>query len=661
MSFFGDLFGGGSNGNSTTVVNNTQAWPSWYEGVMKNFLNNANTIASTPYTANPNPRVAPMTDDQNSAYSTVRNLQGQYQPAVNYAQGLAGVSGAGFDNNAFGSYFNPYTSQVVNQIGDLAQRNLTENLLPAVNDSFIRGGQFGSRGNFDLTERALRDTQEAALNQQGQLLNQGFQQQVQNMQQGQQNQNAAAQTLGQLAQTGQQLGLQGAAAQEAAGSAVQQQGQKNLDVANQDFIDQRDWSKNNATWLSSLLQGNSPPTNSTSTSTGTTPSASPLTQVVGAIGGLGSLLGGLFKKDGGGVRRYADGGEVAGGATANGYPSEMEMDNAALAHIQAAGEAAMATNPNERDEYDNKAIQDYIDTFGVLPGHVSPKGFKAGDGQDADTAPNHRPPQERYAGGGKVHPKPRGPKHQDPYLFNDPSLDPLSPQMQNQTLMNDYAPGENPNPYVMPVAPPQLVLDPATGEYKIDGGNGMARGGGIGCYADGGNVGSILPSYEDAFADAFATSGQGMRDDVEDPERMILRLQAEFGMSEEDARAATADYMQKKQMRARAGYDRNKYADPATARQSGPWYPSMGGPETADEMQRQMKTGEVPGEWQLINRLQNSMRNVEGKPAHAWNDEDRSKARMLSQLMTDTPPEGGVPPGYTAPDFWSAWYAPKAP
>ena len=43
-------------------------------------------------------------------------------------------------------YMNPYQTNVMDAIAQQGTRNLTENLLPGVSDSFIRAGQFGSRG-----------------------------------------------------------------------------------------------------------------------------------------------------------------------------------------------------------------------------------------------------------------------------------------------------------------------------------------------------------------------------------------------------------------------------------------------------------------------------------------------------------------------------------
>ena len=71
-------------------------------------------------------------------------------------------------------YMNPYQQNVLDTIAKQGTRNLTENLLPGVSDSFIKAGQFGSRGMGEFGSRALRDTQEAILNQQAPLAAQGY-------------------------------------------------------------------------------------------------------------------------------------------------------------------------------------------------------------------------------------------------------------------------------------------------------------------------------------------------------------------------------------------------------------------------------------------------------------------------------------------------------
>lgn len=71
-------------------------------------------------------------------------------------------------------YMNPYQTGAMDVIAKQGARNLSENLLPGVSDAFIKAGQFGSSRMGEFGSRALRDTQEAILNQQAQMANQGY-------------------------------------------------------------------------------------------------------------------------------------------------------------------------------------------------------------------------------------------------------------------------------------------------------------------------------------------------------------------------------------------------------------------------------------------------------------------------------------------------------
>jgi hypothetical protein len=73
-----------------------------------------------------------------------------------------------------GKYMSPYQTGVMDAIAKQGARNLSENLLPGVSDAFIKAGQFGGTRMGEFGSRALRDTQEAILNQQAQLANQGY-------------------------------------------------------------------------------------------------------------------------------------------------------------------------------------------------------------------------------------------------------------------------------------------------------------------------------------------------------------------------------------------------------------------------------------------------------------------------------------------------------
>ena len=86
-----------------------------------------------------------------------------------YLTAAAGTASAGIKD-----YMSPYQTGVMDAIAKQGARNLSENILPGVSDSFIKAGQFGSSRMGEFGSRAVRDTQEAILNQQAQLANQGY-------------------------------------------------------------------------------------------------------------------------------------------------------------------------------------------------------------------------------------------------------------------------------------------------------------------------------------------------------------------------------------------------------------------------------------------------------------------------------------------------------
>jgi|GEM_PF-6699209 len=230
--------------------------------------------------------------------------------------------------NNWQQYMSPYTSAVVNEIGRLGNQNLMENIIPGVQDQFIGSGQFGSTRNADILGRSIRDAQADISGKQAAALESGYgtaagifgndatrQQQQQQMRAqtalgagqlasgvginagqlgantaisgGQlgananisagnlQNQGAqiganaglgVAQQLGALGQLRQTLGNNDANALGGIGALQQQLNQKGLDTGYQDFLNQRDWDKNNLTWLSGMIKNNIVPSSSTQTS-----------------------------------------------------------------------------------------------------------------------------------------------------------------------------------------------------------------------------------------------------------------------------------------------------------------------------------------------------------------------------------------------------------
>lgn len=332
--FLDSFFTGGTLPNVNTSAQQSTSYPPWFEEMSRANALKASAIAGEDYQPYGQPRIAGTNADQTSAYNRVRSGIGQYDDYFGDGRDMITSAGGGFNQGAFDTYFNPYMDRVTDRIATLGARNLHENLLPGVNTTFTGAGQHGGSRHADFTARALRDANESIMGQQSNALAQGYDSAMRNYQEGQGRMLAAGKELGTLGTAGQSAYLRDAAALEGVGTSLQGQDQKNLDVMYQDFLNQRDYPRQNVSFLSSVLRGTQVPT---SQSTQTTAPAqqsqmaqSPLAQTAGAgIGmyGLGKAFGWFAK--GGRVRRsvpkmgrgiggyarkagkYADGGPVS--------------------------------------------------------------------------------------------------------------------------------------------------------------------------------------------------------------------------------------------------------------------------------------------------------------------------------------------------------------
>ena len=287
------------------------------------------------------------------AASSINPLQAA-APLYNQAAGMDATQAAQpylqganqtFTGSNVSDYMNPYIQNVSDVLAKLGQRNLEENLLPSVGQNFIRSGQYGSANQQQAVGRALRDVQESILDKQAQLLNQGYTQagqqftsdaarqaqlaqtaggltaqQMQNLaslgtQAGQlgvseqgtlgnigqvagnlasqsaRDQLAAAGQLGSLATAGQAANLKDLAALEAVGQTQQNQAQKGLDIAYQDFLEQRNYPQQQIANLNAAIRGLPMTTTQTTSSSGNTYSASPLSQLAGSVSLANALSG----------------------------------------------------------------------------------------------------------------------------------------------------------------------------------------------------------------------------------------------------------------------------------------------------------------------------------------------------------------------------------
>lgn len=297
------LFGAKPAPTVTTTAD--QQLPGWYNEYLKALAAKSSQVAGEGYQQYGGPRVAGLTQDQQTAYGNLRAGIGQYQPLLETAGQYATNVGSGFNQGEFNQYMNPYMEGVTNQIARLGARNLSENILPGVGDAFIRSGQYGSGRMGEMGDRAIRDQSEAILGEQARALASGFNTALGGYQTGREQQLQAAQGLGTLATTGQQNLITGNAALEAAGQSQQQQNQRNLDTSYQDFLAQRDYPRQQTEYLSNIIRGL--PTGQTTTTTGPANSSqlapSALGQIAGAGLGVYGLYNSLQRKKGGRVKR----------------------------------------------------------------------------------------------------------------------------------------------------------------------------------------------------------------------------------------------------------------------------------------------------------------------------------------------------------------------
>jgi hypothetical protein len=250
----------------------TTATPDWYSNYAKDLLSGQQNIATTPYQTYQGPRIADFTDTQRQGMDQTVAAAGLAAPAIQQgigvAQGQIGQSGLSAaqpylnaaGQNAYGNvgnYMNPYNDAVTNRIATLGARNLTEKILPGINDQFIAGGSAGGSRNAEMFSRAARDTGENILAQQNAALQSGYTGALAASQSDLTRQSNLAQTAGNLGTAGvtsgldvaktiadlggqaQTAGLAGANAVTGVGAAQQGMNQQNLTLAYSDYLKQK--------------------------------------------------------------------------------------------------------------------------------------------------------------------------------------------------------------------------------------------------------------------------------------------------------------------------------------------------------------------------------------------------------------------------------------
>lgn len=320
------LFEGAPPASVTTYGSTVESMPKWYSDYTQGLIGRANAVAAEGYQPYSGPRIAGFNPDQQRSFDMTRSNLGSYQPALGAAQNLTNQAGAinipgaaspymqAAAGPAYGNinnYMNPYVSGVIDRAGMLASRQFNEKIMPQINSTFTRGGQWGSTAHMREANRASRDMAEGLQGQAQAAMADAYGQAGNMYQQDAARQAQLAETAGNLAtaqgqmQLGageqgakigellQSLGLRDAAAMQTIGGQQQGQTQKNLDLGYQDFLGQRDFDRGTVDWLSSVIRGMQPPKSTSTTETGPLQGSSYGPSLADNIGSLVSIWKGI--------------------------------------------------------------------------------------------------------------------------------------------------------------------------------------------------------------------------------------------------------------------------------------------------------------------------------------------------------------------------------
>jgi hypothetical protein len=206
---------------------------------------------------------------------------------------------------------NPYIQNVISGIGSTAARNLSENILPQLNRTFVGSGTFGGSRSAEFMRRAVRDTQSAALGKQMEAMADAYKSGADLYGTEASRALTGAQQYAQLGDTAQQQRLRELSGLESIGAKRQELAQTSANLAYGDFERQRDYPLTQLQQLAGI--GGTPSAQGSGTSIRNEPGTSGLGNALGLAatiaGGLGATgafgktgwLTGLFKKEGGAI------------------------------------------------------------------------------------------------------------------------------------------------------------------------------------------------------------------------------------------------------------------------------------------------------------------------------------------------------------------------
>jgi len=308
------IFQGGALPDVRTTTSTSSAAPSYYNDYMSALSKTGIQQMGLPASQ----LVAGFSPLQQQAFANLPNVAGSYKPALTSAINTASQGAAGITPEGVQTMLNPYTSNVVDEMARLTNKNVNRSLIPQLKGAFVGSGGLGGQRYANATGQTLEDIQTNLTGQQQGALSSGYSQALQAALANAQQKTQAAQVQGSLAKAQQDLGLAGINAQLGAGAQQQALEQARINAPLQ-----------NAMNASALMRGYNVPMSTTETFLGPKAgvySNSPLSQITGGSALLGALFGGSGK-DGLGRSLVGGGmdwlgkliGSIGGGSGGGGY------------------------------------------------------------------------------------------------------------------------------------------------------------------------------------------------------------------------------------------------------------------------------------------------------------------------------------------------------
>jgi len=263
-----------------TTETKVDAAPSYYT----DYLTGLSGAASKAMGKTPAQSVAGYDEMQTSGYGMLPTAATAYKPGLLAAQNTAAEAAQGITPERIQALMNPYTSNVVNEMGRLSQQNVQQNLLPTMKAGFVGTGGLGGQRYANALGQSMSDIQAGLTGQQYGALSKGYSDALKGALDEAQLQNLAAGTQGKLSQQELDMALTGAGALTKAGAERQGYEQRLLDQP-----------LKTATAASNLMRGYTVPGNQTVTFTGPKAGAyqtSGLADILNAVSVAGSVKGG---------------------------------------------------------------------------------------------------------------------------------------------------------------------------------------------------------------------------------------------------------------------------------------------------------------------------------------------------------------------------------